>query len=71
MAKFAVNQVVSLRFAKKRQMRWSDEGAHLLAQVRMQALSADLRPCAIPPPLRMPKPLADLELDAYLLMKAV
>jgi hypothetical protein len=30
-AESAVNQVVSLRMAKKRQMRWSDEGAHLLA----------------------------------------
>ena len=28
-AESAVNQAVSLRMAKKRQMRWSDEGAHL------------------------------------------
>ena len=33
-AESAVNQVVSMRTAKKQQMRWSDEGAHLLAQVR-------------------------------------
>ena len=36
-AESAVNEVVSWRMAKKRQMRWSDEGAHLLAQVRVQA----------------------------------
>ena len=29
-AESAVNQVVSMRMAKKQQMRWSDEGAHLL-----------------------------------------
>lgn len=29
----AVNEVVSLRMAKKQQMRWSDEGAHCLAQL--------------------------------------
>jgi hypothetical protein len=30
-AESAVNQVVSVRMAKKQQMRWSDEGAHHLA----------------------------------------
>ena len=30
-AESAVNEVLSWRMAKKRQMRWSDEGAHLLA----------------------------------------
>jgi hypothetical protein len=69
-AESAVNQVVSLRFAKKRQMRWSDEGAHLLVQVRVQALNGELRPRALPTPLRAPKPIADPELDAYLILKA-
>ena len=32
-AESAVNQVVSYRMAKKRQMRWTDEGAHCIAQV--------------------------------------
>ena len=35
-AESAVKEVVSLRMAKKRQMRWSDERAHLLAQVRVR-----------------------------------
>jgi hypothetical protein len=34
-AESTVNQVVSMRMAKKQRMRWSDEGAHLLAQVRV------------------------------------
>src|SRR5471032_127222 len=34
-AESAVNEVVSLRFAKKRQMRWTNKGAHLLVQVRV------------------------------------
>ena len=70
MAKSAVNQVVSMRFAKKRQMRWSDEGAHLLAQIRVQALNGDLRPRVVPIPLLAPKPTADPDLDAYLLKQA-
>lgn len=69
-AESAVNQVVSLRFAKKRQMRWSDEGAHLLAQVRVHALNGDLRPQAVPIPLRDPKPIADPWLDGYRLRQA-
>jgi hypothetical protein len=39
----AVNQVVSKRFVKKQQMRWSQRGAHLLLQVRTQVLNNDLR----------------------------
>src|ERR1035437_3310200 len=39
----AVNQVVSKRFVKKQQMRWSQKGAHLLLQVRTQVLNDDLR----------------------------
>src|SRR5215813_9757944 len=41
-AESAVNQAVSLRMAKKRQMRWSDQGAHLLAQVRVSDLNGQL-----------------------------
>jgi hypothetical protein len=41
-AESAVNQVVSLRMAKKRQMRWSDEGAHVLALVRVAELNGEL-----------------------------
>lgn len=69
-AESAVNQVVSFRFAKKKQMRWSDEGAHLLAQVRVHALNGDLCPRAAPIPLRAPKPIADPWLDGYLLRQA-
>ena len=38
-----VNQVVSKRMVKQQQMRWTQEGAHLLLQVRAQALNGDLR----------------------------
>jgi hypothetical protein len=38
-AESAVNQVVSHRMAKKQQMRWTDSGAHCLAQVRVAALN--------------------------------
>ena len=55
-AESAVNEVVSWRMAKKRQMRWSDEGAHLLAQVRVQAINGELHPRAYVTPLRAPKP---------------
>ena len=40
-AESAVNEVLSWRMAKKRQMRWSDEGAHLLAQVRVRAINGN------------------------------
>jgi len=39
-AESAVNLVVSHRMAKKQQMRWTDEGAHCLAQVRVAVLAA-------------------------------
>jgi hypothetical protein len=39
----AVNQVVSKRFVKKQQMRWSERGAHLLLQVRAQVLNGEWR----------------------------
>ena len=54
-AESAVNEVLSWRMAKKRQMRWSDEGAHLLAQVRVQAINGELHPRAYATPLRAPK----------------
>jgi len=36
--------VISKRFVKKQQMRWTKKGAHLLLQVRAQVLNEDLRP---------------------------
>jgi hypothetical protein len=69
-AESAVNQVVSSRMAKKRQMRWSDQGAHLLAQVRVNVLNGELRPRVVPIPLRPIKPKSDPSLDAYLLQEA-
>lgn len=69
-AESAVNQVVSLRMAKKKQMRWSDEGAHLLAQVRVHDINGELRPRAVPVPLRSAKPTPDPEWDAYQMLKA-
>jgi hypothetical protein len=38
-----VNQVIAKRFVKKRQMRWTPRGAHLLLQVRVNVLNDDLR----------------------------
>jgi Plasmid pRiA4b ORF-3-like protein len=38
-----VNQVVSKRFVKKQQMRWSKKGAHLLLQVRNLVINQELR----------------------------
>jgi hypothetical protein len=39
-----VNQMISKRFVKKQQMRWTKKGGHLLLQVRTQVLNEDLRP---------------------------
>jgi len=39
----AVNQVISKRFVKKQQMRWTPRGAHLLLQVRTKVLNDELR----------------------------
>jgi hypothetical protein len=39
----AVNQVVSRRFVKKQQMRWTEAGAHLLLQIRTQVLNQTWR----------------------------
>ena len=38
-----INQLVAKRFVKKQQMRWTPRGAHLLLQIRVQALNDDLR----------------------------
>ena len=38
-----VNQVISKRLVKKQQMRWTQRGAHLLLQTRVQVLNEDLR----------------------------
>jgi hypothetical protein len=38
-AESAVNLMVSHRMAKKQQTRWTDEGAHCLAQVRVAVLN--------------------------------
>ena len=38
-----VNWVISKRMVKKQQMRWTQEGAHLLLQVRTKTLNEDLR----------------------------
>ena len=37
----AIKQVVSKRMVKKQQMQWTQEGAHLLLQVRTQVLNDD------------------------------
>jgi hypothetical protein len=39
----AVNQVVSKRFVKKQQMRWTEAGAHLLLQIRAELLNGNWR----------------------------
>ena len=38
-----MNEVISKRFVKKQQMRWTKEGAHRLLQVRIQVLNDELR----------------------------
>jgi hypothetical protein len=43
-AESAVNLLVSHRMAKKQQMRWTNEGAHQLVQVRVAALNGELTP---------------------------
>ena len=68
-AESAVNEVVSWRMAKKRQMRWSDEGAHLLAQVRVCAINGNLYPRAFATLLRPPKPFHKPSNDVYFALK--
>jgi hypothetical protein len=38
-----VNQVISKRFVKKQQMRWTPKGVHLLLQVRISVLNEELQ----------------------------
>ncbi len=38
-----VNQVITKRFVKKQQRRWTPKGAHLLLQVRLSVLNEDFR----------------------------
>src|SRR5216110_2012186 len=38
-----VNEVISKRFVKKQQMRWTKKGAHNLLQVRIQVLNDDFK----------------------------
>ncbi len=51
-------------------MRWSDEGAHLLAQVRVHDINGELKPRAVPLPLRPPRPTHDPRWDAELMREA-
>ena len=39
----AVNQVLSTRFVKRQQMRWTKKGAHLLLQARTKVLNKELQ----------------------------
>lgn len=39
----AVNQVVSKRMVEKQQMTWTQQGAHLLLQIRTRVINKDLR----------------------------
>ena len=39
----AINQVLSKRFVKRQQMRWTERGAHLLVQVRTKVLNENWR----------------------------
>jgi hypothetical protein len=41
-AESSVNQIISKRFVKKQQMRWTRSGAHLLLQIRTQVLDDTL-----------------------------
>ena len=53
-AESAVNLLVSHRMAKKQQMRWTNEGAHHLVQVRVAALNGELTPQRLANLSRMP-----------------
>lgn len=54
-----VNQVISKRFVKKQQMRWTQRGAHLLLQTRVQVLNEDLRNtfCRLFPGMNVDQPV--------------
>ena len=55
-----VNYVISKRFVKKQQMRWTQRGAHLLLQTRVHVLNDDLREtfCKWYPGMRSDEPTA-------------
>ena len=40
----AVNQIISRRFVKKQQMRWTERGSHHRLQIRTRVLNDDWRP---------------------------
>lgn len=50
-----INQVVSKRMVKKQQMRWSQQGAHLLLQIRTRVLNDEFREYLIDGTLRLLK----------------
>lgn len=41
-AESSINQVLTKRFVKKQQMRWTERGAHLLLQVGVNVFNYDL-----------------------------
>jgi len=43
-AESTVNQVISWRFVKKKQMRWSERGSHNVLQIRTRVINDELRP---------------------------
>ena len=49
-AESAVNELVSVRMAKRQQMRWTDKGAHALVQVRAALLNGELQARRQPAP---------------------
>jgi hypothetical protein len=65
-AESAVNEVVSLGCAKKRQMRWKNKGAHLLVQVRVAVLNGELNMREMPEPRRF---TPEEKMRRFLLMK--
>ena len=51
-------------------MRWSEEGVHLLAQVRVPFLNGDLRPTVRPAPLKTAAENSDSEWEDDELLNA-
>jgi hypothetical protein len=42
-AESAVDQIISHRFAKRQQMRWTDQGCHNVLQIRTRVINDELR----------------------------
>jgi hypothetical protein len=42
-AESAVDQIISHRFVKKQQMRWTDQGCHNVLQIRTRVINDELR----------------------------